>query len=386
MKVCLFNLTTTTQIGGVETYVWEVASRLPSLDVDVDIIAGRGTIVHELPPRVCLRQFWFLPRVWLRRVPLINRSKTLTKLLERLSFGMVALPTLLRFRYDIIHIMKPYDLPITIVAKVLRGSKLLLGCHGTDFYAGDRLFTRWVDGAVSCSRFNAGQIVQHYHLSPIVVFNGFDPVIFHPIPKDAELKSRFASPSDTLLLFVGRLVKWKGVMYLLDALAMLDGTVKLVVGGEGEERAQLERHAVTLGIADRVFFVGGVDKIALPAYYAISDLVVLPSLEHETFSIVACEAQGCERPVIGTNVGGIQELVEERVPPADAKALAEKIQALLADPPRRAEIAARGRASVMTFLTWEASAARLFEVYKRLNSGERAFEPHTGLAPAGRES
>jgi glycosyltransferase involved in cell wall biosynthesis len=219
-----------------------------------------------------------------------------------------------------------------------------------------------------------------------VVFNGFDPALFHPMPRDENLRARFATPSETLLLFSGRLIGWKGVNYLLEALGQLDPTVKLVILGDGEERAALERQARTLGIANRVFFIGRVEQIELPRYYAISDLVVLTSLTHETFSIVACEALGCERPVIGTNVGGIPELVEERVPPADARALADKLRAMIADPARCAEVARRGHARVLSFLTWDATTARVVEVYGRLRRGERAFEAPTAASTSGPSS
>jgi D-inositol-3-phosphate glycosyltransferase len=382
MRVAIFNVTTTTQFGGVESFVWEIAARLPLHDVQVDIFGGSGAIRRDLPASVRLRTFPYLSRGLLGRIPVLNHSMTLVKLLERLSFGVMALPTLIRGRYDILHIQKPYDLPLAALVKLLRGTRVLFGCHGTDFFAGDTLLARCADGAVSCSIFNAAQVWEHYQLAPVVVFNGFDPRRFKPLPRDEMLRARFATPTEFLLLYAGRLIRWKGVNYLLDALARVSADAKLVLVGEGEERARLEQQAQALGLASRVFFLGRMEQIELPRFYNICDLVVLPSLMHETFSIVACEALACERAVLGTNIGGIPELVEELVPPAQADALAEKIRLLMADSARRSEIARRGRERVFSYLTWEATTARVFDVYSRLIKGERVFQ-QTNVTPRG---
>ncbi len=385
MKVALINVTTTTQMGGVESFVWELAARLPAHRIQADVLGGHGLISRGLPPMASVKTFAYISRAHLARIPLLNRSATLIKFLERISFAFAVLPFLLRTEYDILHIQKPYDLPLAVLAKFLTGSKILFGCHGTDYFVGDRFFARFADGAVSCSRFNASQIMEHYRLAPIVVFNGFEPRLFFPRPRDENLRALYAAPSEYLLLYAGRLIRWKGIDYLLDALACLDANVRLLVAGEGEERARLERQARALGIERRVFFLGRVDQVDLSELYRASDLVVLPSLAHETFSIVACEALACERPVVGTDVGGIPELVQELVPPGDAEALATKIRMLLADPKRRSEIARDGREQVFSYLTWEATAARVVLVYQGLMRGEKVFESNYS-APLGAEA
>lgn len=374
MKVALYNVTTTTQMGGVESFVWEIATRLPSHGVQVDVIGGNGTIKRSLPAGCRVITFPYITRVRLARIPLVNRSATLCKFLERLSFGMAALPSLLFGKYHIIHIQKPYDLPLGVMVKFLTGAKLLFGCHGTDYIAGDRALAKFADGAVSCSHFNAAQIREHYRLSPIVVFNGFEPIIFHPQDADPTLRARFGGASGCLLLCAGRLVKWKGISYLLEALSSLDSTVKLLIAGEGEDRKRLEVQVKELGLDNRVTFLGRLDQEELARFYSISDLVILPSLAHETFSIVACEALACERAVVGTNVGGIPELVQELVPPGVSSALADKIRSLLSNPARRAEVARQGREQVFSYLTWSATTTRVFDVYNRILAGERVFE------------
>src|SRR6476660_7497897 len=172
MKIALYNLTTTTRWGGVETFVWEVAGQLRERGHKVEIFGGRGPReMRREVPGVSVRLFPYIDRDAWRKVPLLGRQYALTKLLERLSMAPFALPALLRGKFDIVHIQKPYDLPVGALAK-LSGAKLLFGCHGKDFWPGDRLFTRFVDGSVAASRFNAGQVNSRYKIKPTVVYNG----------------------------------------------------------------------------------------------------------------------------------------------------------------------------------------------------------------------
>src|SRR5207302_1361840 len=145
----------------------------------------------------------------------LGRQYALTKLLERLSMAPFALPALLLGKYDIVHIQKPYDLPVVALAK-LSGAKLLFGCHGKDFWPGDRLFVRFVDGSVSASRFNASQVRARYGLQPVVVYNGVDLATFGLDARhdDTVLAKHGLAPSKQdapALLYAGRLVRWKGV-------------------------------------------------------------------------------------------------------------------------------------------------------------------------------
>ncbi|PZR98495.1 MAG: hypothetical protein DLM69_08605, partial [Candidatus Chloroheliales bacterium] len=144
LKIALYNLTTTTKLGGVETFVWELGRELAARGHDVTIIGGRGPIRHNYAG-VKVKTHRFISREAWRRIPLLGRQYGLTKLLERLSFAIFALPGLIRRRYDIIHIQKPYDLPAGALTRWLSRARLVFGCHGKDFWPGDRFFTRFVD-------------------------------------------------------------------------------------------------------------------------------------------------------------------------------------------------------------------------------------------------
>lgn len=152
------------------------------------------------------------------------------------------------------------------------------------------------------------------------------------------------------LIMVGMLKQlYKAPDVLIDAVAMcvqsgLD--LRLLIVGDGEQRALLERQAAGLGLAQRVLFLGQV-----PAGRAVrglldqADLFVLPSRQ-EGLPRAMIEAMARGLPCIGSTVGGIPELLppDDLVPPGDAAALAAKIGAVLANPARRVAMATRNRA------------------------------------------
>ncbi len=379
MKIALYNLTTTTKTGGVESFVWELARYLVELypDCQVDIIGGNSpTDFHrpQLDERVRVITRPFVAREQLRRLPILSRLYGQTKLLERLSFGLTTLRLLAHERYDILHIQKPYDLPVAQLARQLYGTRILFGCHGKDFFAADRLFTRNVKAAVSCSHYNAGIVEAHYGIRPQVVYNGIDVELFSPRPVRPELRARYARPEEFVVMQVGRHVRWKGVQYLLQALAQLRERrlpVKVLLAGDGPYRPDLERLAQDLGIAEAVCFLGNLPNRDLPDYYALSDVVIGTSFANETFGIALCEAAACERPIIASDFGGFREVVRDDetgylYPPQDANALADRLEKLLLDPTRRAAFGQAGRQFVIENFTWPHVAERVYTEYRQI--------------------
>jgi len=166
----------------------------------------------------------------------------------------------------------------------------------------------------------------------------------HPSPaclrRAAQLRACVAAP---LLLFVGRLVYYKGVDVLIDALPQCEGT--LVIVGDGPLEAQLRRRALDRGVAARVRFVGHVPDAELPGYYCAADLFVLPSVAYtETFGVVQVEAMASGLPVVSTRLStGVPWVNQDgvtgfTVEPGDTDALAAAIRRLTDDPIERARL------------------------------------------------
>jgi rhamnosyl/mannosyltransferase len=146
-----------------------------------------------------------------------------------------------------------------------------------------------------------------------------------------------------VVLFVGRLVPYKGADVLLDAMQGLNADAVLV--GDGPMRQRLESKARELGISDQIRFAGELAQDELTAQLLACDLLVLPSVtRQEAFGVVQLEAMACGKPVIstdlGTGVGWVNQHGETGlvVPPGEAAALRDAIRILLEDAPRRAAL------------------------------------------------
>ncbi len=366
MHIVLYNLTTTTLVGGVESFVWDLGRELAQRGQRVTIIGGVGS-QRAVLPGVRVITFPFIGRDYWRALPPFRRVYGLTKLFERLSFAVPALAGLAREHPDIVHIQKPYDLGPALLLRRMTGARLVFGCHGKDFFPGDQLLGRRADIAVSCSRFNAETVAAHYGIMPRVVYNGVDFDLFRPVPPDPALRRHYAPDGAALLLFVGRLIPWKGVQYILQALVELPHT-RLLIAGDGSYRAHLAWLAETFHVAERVTFLGAVPRTELPRLYAGVDLVVGASFANETFGIALVEAQACGTPVVASNFGGFPEVVRPGetgllVRPQHPWALAEGLRELLDDPQRRAQMGQAGRDWVTAQFSWASVTERVLAAY-----------------------
>lgn len=383
MKLALYNLTTTTRWGGVENFVWEVAAQMAARGHKVDLFGGRGTITGRTVKGVRVRRYPYIDRDLWRKIPLLGRQYTLTKMLERLSMVPFVLPRLLLGRYDIIHIQKPYDLPVGALAKLSR-AKLLFGCHGKDFWPGDRAFVRFANGSVAASKFNAEQVKERYRIDPVVVYNGVDLDLFKAYAAgdepsaalerwDDEVLAEYGlsvSAEQPALLYAARLVRWKGGEYLIQALPMLkpEGT-QLWVAGEGPYEEELRTLAARLGVTDRIKWLGRVEQPKLAALYRKCTMLVAGSFVNETFGMALCEAMACGAVVVASDFGGFREVVVDGetgflARSQDPDDFARKINILLADPALAARMGEAGRQRVHSHFSWEAVGDRLEEVYR----------------------
>jgi glycosyltransferase involved in cell wall biosynthesis len=206
------------------------------------------------------------------------------------------------------------------------------------------------------------------------------PVIVFPTYTDIELflekPSDLINLEEAMVLFVGALVYLKGVHRLLEAMAEVrrkQPQACLVIIGQGDYQDELEHRAESLGLTEAVEFIPPMSQAALRDYMRRCRLLVLPSLS-EGLGRVLIEAMACGRPVVGTRMGGIPDLIQDGVngyliPPDEVAPLADRITYLLAHPGEAAEMGARGRAFVTeTFSTDEyvAGYRQVFETARRL--------------------
>jgi rhamnosyl/mannosyltransferase len=164
------------------------------------------------------------------------------------------------------------------------------------------------------------------------------------------LKTELSIPPEMpVVLYVGRLVYYKGLQYLIEAMAGVENAALLMVGG-GPLKGELGELAGRLGIGHRVFWKSGVTDEELAAYYAIGDLFAFPSSHTtEAYGIVQMEALASGLPVINTSlptgVPWVSKAGESglTVPPCDANALRLAINEILTNP----ELKARYKAGAL---------------------------------------
>ena len=239
----------------------------------------------------------------------------------------------------------------------------------------------------------ADDLARSYKADPAhvyVVAPGIDLNTFQPLDR-AEARRKIGYDRGPLLLFVGRLERLKGVDIAIRALALLsdrahEGLRLIVLGedvrdGEESEKERLKAVATSLGVRDRVDFLGSVAHHELPYFYDAADAVVMPSYS-ESFGLVALEAQACGRPVVASGVSGLRSVVRDEVSgylidDHDPAIYAERIGRLLADPELAQQMGRRGRLLAQRF-SWTRTADRLEELFENvIESGQARV--HAGV-------
>ncbi|MDQ6833272.1 MAG: glycosyltransferase family 4 protein [Chloroflexota bacterium] len=370
-RVALVNLTTTTKVGGVETFVWELARNLALRGVVVTVIGGQSLSppARKMAPGLSVETVPYLDRDRIRRIPMLGRRYGLTKLLERLSFGLRAHTMIERGMFDIVHIHKPFDFPLATWIGARTGARVIYSAHGRDFFPGDRHFTRAITTFTACSAYNAAEVRARYSRNADIIYNGIDTKQFSPRRADPSWRQRITGGTAPVILWVGRLERWKGTIDALRALALLDFPAHLVIVGDGPEASRLRDAARSLGVADRVHLLGTCDHARLPDLYAAAEIVIGTSFANETFGMALAEGSACARPVVATRFGGFPEVVRDGVtgllvPPRDPQALAQAIRTLLADPERRTRMGDAGRAHVVANFAWPVVTDHVLQLYR----------------------
>jgi D-inositol-3-phosphate glycosyltransferase len=211
------------------------------------------------------------------------------------------------------------------------------------------------------------------------VHPGVDHSLFDPsIPREPARKA-LGLTTEATLLYVGRIQPLKGLELAIRATEELAGALEqdvvlLVVGGASgrtgaDEVDRLKRLSASLGVEDRVRFLGPRPHTSLPSLYRASDVVVVCS-HTESFGLAALEAHASGIPVVGTAVGGLSHIVADGstgylLDERDPSVFAARLKTLLSDVELRAAFA-HGAASRARMFDWDRSASEFLELYECL--------------------
>jgi len=300
-------------------------------------------------------------------------------------FGLIATLRLVRReKFDILHVQWPFPHGIWgAAAKWMTGIPMVCTFHGAEILLAERL--RPVRATLKSILSRANAVTCNSSFTAARVGRLTDKKI-SVLPYGATITAgertrTIRASGPPRLLFVGRLIQRKGLRYLIQALATLEG-VMLDVVGEGPEAEPSKALAHDLGIADRITFHGFVSNEKLETLLSSTDAFVLPSIvddrgDTEGLGVVLIEAMAFGTPVIASAVGGIIDVVESEVsgllvPEKDPAALAAAIARLLSDPAFARALGIAGHKRGLEYFDWSRITDALESIYTEVQSASRA--------------
>ncbi|BCS33208.1 hypothetical protein TBR22_A24350 [Luteitalea sp. TBR-22] len=191
--------------------------------------------------------------------------------------------------------------------------------------------------------------------------NGADPDAFDPA-RVVAVSGPWSASGRVIVGWTGGLRPWHGLDLLVDAFAQLPSHVRLLLVGDGPVRADVERQARTLGVADRVFVTGRVGRDALPGYVAAMDIGVVADERTAVASpMKLLEYMAAGKAVVAPDLPNLRDIVTPGqngvlFPPGDMMALRSALARLAEDRALRARLGMAARALVVTRRNWVAIA------------------------------
>ena len=215
-------------------------------------------------------------------------------------------------------------------------------------------------------------VVASEFMKSVLRYNGFpqDGISVIPYFVDMpETKSEYPSGGPPTVLFLGRLVKIKGVHHLLDAFRSVNQNVRLKIIGAGPASENLKQLADRYGLQSRVSFHGWITHDRLEDIFRQSHVVVVPSIWPEPFGIVGLEAMSYGKPVVASDVGGVSEWCRNGetgflTSAGDPAMLAEKINYLIDNPSVAKRLGETGREQVNKNFTSKIHLQRLCRLFE----------------------
>ena len=298
------------------------------------------------------------------------------------------LPSLLdRLRPDVLHIdEEPYNLATWLAIRAADRRGIL-----SMFYAWQNIFQRYpppfrwleadvlgrADLGIAGNKDGAEVLRAKGYTGPIRVIRqfGIDPELFRP---SAAPRGEGAAFRAGFVCGPGRLIRYKGLHILIEALAGVQADWQLEVLGTGPAEAECRALAERLGTGGRVRFRGLVPSTEMPAVVGGFDVLAGPSLTgtrwKEQYGRMLIEAMGCEVAVVGSDSGEIPEVIGDAglvVAEGDVPAWQVALQGLADDPARRRSLGRAGRERVLAQFTQAAIAAATAEAYWAVYRGAR---------------
>lgn len=204
---------------------------------------------------------------------------------------------------------------------------------------------------------------------------GIDTDIFYPRPTDSKLKQEIGLSNEHFIVgIVAVLRSWKGHRSLFEGISLykkVNPNVKLLVLGDGPTRSNLEALRKELGLEEHILMLGHITDT--PRYYSIMDVVILTSYSNEATSQTLPQAMLMEKPVIGTNIGSIPEVVIDGktgilIPPNNPQRISDAFHKLEQDNKLRERLSVSGKEHVRNRFTRERMMDSTIAIYNKVTT------------------
>jgi len=205
----------------------------------------------------------------------------------------------------------------------------------------------------------------------VVILNGANTDLFKPMDVLEAREELGLNRSDSYICFVGSLVQWQGVQYLIRAAPLILESypdTRFLIVGDGPWKQELTELAEQVGVMPNVIFTGMVPYQKIPLYTNASDICVLPKkpLKSGYSPLKLCEYMACGKPVVATRTDGFEILEQFKagvlIDPENRLEFANVTTKLLQKPELRSEMGRNGREYVVENQSWESVAKRVADV------------------------
>ena len=368
MNICMVNPFFLPYLGGTEKHIYEVGRRLaknhnvtvltyrypkaPKREIieGMDIIRSRALVLqylpHPLPPPMP-----FAPH----GDALIRKQAKYNELFHfhnRFTYSVNSFKFLKK---------KGRQVCLTLHNARPQGIDVVTDAAGSfyDDWFGERIFNKCDHIAAVSRNTLEATLSEEYWSKASVTYNGVNLEDYDP---KIDCSETFAEYGD-FVFSNGRLIEQKGFKYLIEAAKSIDSTI--VILGRGPHKNKLLKKA-----PDNVKIITKpVSEEKLACLYGACKAFVLPSL-YEPFGMVLVEAMAMKKPVVGTTVGGIPEIITKEtgtlIPPRDPTAIADQLNYFLSNPAKAKRMGKAGRKRVEENFTWNHTAECYEKIYSKL--------------------
>ncbi|TRZ94274.1 glycosyltransferase family 1 protein [bacterium] len=348
-------------VGGISSYLFTLSSGLKNKGHNVYLASSGGDGMDKFR-KAGIAHIW---------VPLRTKNEISVKII--LSFFKLS-AQLKKLNIDLLHSNSRTTQVLGNLLSRYQGVPHIFTCHG--FFKpklSRRLFPCWGEGVIAISQQVKEHLIFDFKLSELkinVINNGIDTGNFGDFSAREKMRKALGVNDSPLVGIIARLSDVKGHSYLIQAMQTVIksfSSAKLLIVGEGKMKPALVKEVNDLGIKDNVLFLAEAENTK--DVLAAMDIFVMPSLQ-EGLGLALMEAMAQGLAVVGSAVGGIKSLIQDKVngllvEPADQAGLAGVIIKLLGDSLMRRDLGEQARKFIMHNFSKEKMVKETEGVYKQ---------------------